>query len=221
MNTFTVVVDTPQVTEEPQVQAKEKLFIKGLPVTHTPPDGEPTQATYVYACAYGDRHYVIFGADTTNPRELIVYGKDLTPNRSLTPDEMITYLTDELAEVCADSEIRRKRSQNLYDDIAIIAERLRDEAENRGWCQEYNDLCEDLNSIMSDSHMLPLTQEYEVDIEIEATVKTVRTVTVMASSFEEAQELVLDDPDSYIDTSEEALEAASDGGFDSLDVNIA
>lgn len=218
MNTFIV---TTEETPAPEVtQATERLFINGLPVTHTPPDSEPVQAVYSHPMAYGNRHYVIFNAESSNPSELYVQGQHITPNRSLNDQEMITYLTNELYEASKEADIYRQRAARLSIDIEKIVEALREEAENRGWCDEYNQFCINANEDLSEPHLLPLEQEYEVEVEVRATVTARATLSVMARSRDLAEEMVIDDPDSFFDPTEEALSEIKMSGFDDYDVNF-
>jgi hypothetical protein len=216
MNTFTVTTE-----ETPAPLVTEKIFIKGLPVTHTPPGGEPVQAVYSHPMAYGDRHYIIFNAESSNPSELYVQGDHITPNRPLTDEEMVSYLTNELYEANEDADRFRKRIVRLVADVEVITEALRDEAESRGWCDDYNEFCSTVNANLSETHLLALEQEYEVDVEVEATVRTTRTISVLARSLEDAQEMVTVDPETFFDPIEEAIDAARAGGFDDLEVNLA
>jgi hypothetical protein len=215
MSTFTIVTE-----EAPAPQVQEKIFIKGLPVTHTPPDGEPVQAVYSHPMAYGDRHYVIFNAESSNPSELYVQGSHITPSRSLNDQEMIAYLNEELYTANEEAETYKKRAVRIIADLEKIVEALRDEAQDREWCDEYNQFCTNLNVELSEPHLLLLEQEFEVEVEVVANVTTRVTVSVMARSYEDAQDMVLEDPRMFFDPSEQALEEAQNSGFDDYDVNF-
>jgi hypothetical protein len=215
MNTFTV---TTEETPAPEVtQAKERIFIQDLPVTYTGGHVPLLQALYVSPAAYGKRHYITLG----DIKEVVAADAEIIPNRSLNDQEMIMYLTNELYEASKEADIYRERAVRIIADLEVIAEALRDEAESRGWCDEYNDFVTQVSEKTSEHHLLPLEQEYEVDVEVEATVRTTRTISVLARSLEDAQEMVTEDPETFFDPIEEAIDAARAGGFDDLEVNLA
>jgi len=215
MNTFTV---TTEKTPAPEVtQATERLFILDLPVTYTVGDSQPLQALYVSPAAYGKRHYITLG----DIKELTAMDSEITPNRSLNDQEMIAYLTNELYEASKEAEIYRERAVRIIADIEAISECLRDEAESRGWCDEYNQFVNKVSEKTSEDHLLPLEQEYEVEVEVRATVTARATLSVMARSRDLAEEMVIDDPDSFFDPNDEALSEAKMSGFDDYDVNLA
>ena len=204
------------VTDETTTQPVETIFIHGLPVMYTR-YGEPQEATYGYEYAHVSGRHVVTLSDGTL---VDAYTSELTPVRPLTDAEMITYLTEQLYEASASADSYKKMYCKADDDIQSIATALREEAENRGWCQEYSDFCDQVNSTLNTGIRLEsLEQEFEVDIEIEATITAVRTVTVTARSLDDAQTFVQDDPQSFFDVEAEISEAAS-MGVSEYSVNI-
>jgi hypothetical protein len=213
MNTFTVIVDTPQ---EEVTQAKEKLFIHGMPITYTVALLTPQQATYDELFSeLSDRHTITLLIEGTS---LIVNGSEIKPNRSLTDEEMVAYLTEQLFESSNKVEQLRRTVVLLEQDAEIISDDLLEEAVNRGWCQEYNQFCEEVNSKLSMLALQPQESEYEVEVEVQAEVNTRYTVFVTASSLESAQSMVDDDPDMFLDPAEVALAAAKRDGWDDVTV---
>lgn len=216
MTTFTIITEetpAPEVT-----QAVEKIFTKDMPVMYKTLDMEPVEATYGYAYgSMGYRHVLML----SDGKSVVATIDEITPMRSLTDAEMIAYLTDELYEASLSADSYKKMYHNAVEDIDAISSALSEEAENRGWCSEYNDFCQQVNATLKGGgYLQPLEQEYEVEIEIEATVKASRTVYVMASSYDDAVSMVADDPECYIDPSEEASEAARSCGWDDIEVNV-
>jgi hypothetical protein len=145
---------------------------------------------------------------------------EITPNRSLTDEEMIAYLNQELYAANKEAEMYMKRTNRLISDLGIIAEALRNEAENREWCDEYNEFCDTVNSKTEEHPLIPLEQEYEVEVEVTATVTTRATLSVMARSRDLAEEMVIDDPNCFFDPNDEALSEAKMSGFDDYDVSL-
>lgn len=214
MTTITIITEEPQVT-----QATEKIFIRDLPVMYKMLDLEPVEAIYNHQYLGSiDRHYITIVSDG---KEVIARADELTPSRSLTDAEMIVYLTEQLYEASTSAESYKSAYQSSDDDIATIAYALREEAESRGWCQEYNEFCHQVNSTLRTGERLEaLEEEYEVEVEVEATVTVRQYITVMARSQDHASELVLDDPESYFDPTGIALEGASATGWDNYDINL-
>ena len=215
MNTFTVATE-----ETPTTQATEKLFIHGIPVTYKPLDGSPQQATYDegFRYTYIDKHTITLVADGTS---VVVNGSDITPNRSLTDVEMVAHLTEQMFEMGATIDRQVKTIATLHNDHDKISTALREEAENRGWCGEYNTFCEEVNSTLEMSELQPLEQEYEVEVEVKAEISTRYTVVVTASSLESAQSMVEDDPEMFFDPSDAALDAAKHNAWDDLEVSLS
>jgi hypothetical protein len=214
MNTFTIITEetpAPEVT-----QATEKLFIPDLPITYKVGDSAPIQALYLSQGSYGKRHYITLG----DIKEVTAHESEITPNRSLNDQEMIMYLTNELYEASKETDVYRERAVRIIADLEVIAEALRDEAESRGWCDEYNEFVDKVSEKTSGHHLIPLEQEYEVEVEVTATVTTRATLSVMARSQDLAEEMVIDDPDSFFDPNDEALSEAQMSGFDDYDVSL-
>jgi hypothetical protein len=214
MNTFTVVTGEAQAPEV--TQAKERIFIHDLPVTYTTALSPSIEALYQNPAPYGKRHYITLG----DIKELVVSDSEISPNRSLNDQEMIMYLTNELYEASKEADVYRERAVRIIADLEKIVEALRDEAQDREWCDEYNQFCTNLNVELSEPHLLLLEQEFEVEVEVVANVTTRVTVSVMARSYEDAQDMVLEDPRMFFDPSEQALEEAQNSGFDDYDVNF-
>jgi hypothetical protein len=215
MNTFTAATE-----ETPTTQATEKLFIHGMPVTYTPLDGSPQQATYDegFRSVYADKHTITLVADGTS---VVVNGSDITPNRSLTDEEMVAYLTEQMFEMGATIDRQDGFIKTLHSDIDKISTALKEEAENRGWCGEYNTFCEEVNSTLEMSELQPLEQEYEVEVEVKAEISTRYTLMVTASSLENAQSMVEDDPEMFFDPTSAASDAVQNDGWDDYEVSLA
>lgn len=69
------------------------------------------------------------------------------------PDEIIADLTNQLHEVCTQYDIKKERCDSLATGVdkamAIIGERLIQEAEDRGWCSEFDDIIEEVNESLA------------------------------------------------------------------------
>lgn len=205
MTTFTIVTEEPEVT-----QATDKIFIHGLPVMYKMLDLEPVEAIYDYAYSgLRNSHLIRLVADG---KEVVARTDELTPSRSLTDAEMILYLTEQLYEASNSADSYQQAYRSSDDDIDRIANALSEEAESRGWCEEYSEFCDQVNAVLvTGTRLQPVEREFEIDVEIEATITVTRTVTVTARSQEDAETFVQEDPESFLDVESEISDAASMG----------
>lgn len=105
--------------------------------------------------------------------------------------------------------------------IEIIGERLIQEAERRGWCDEFDSIIDDVNAELPGSFALPTRErEYEVEIEVEATVTFTHTVTVTARNEDEARDNVEYDLNAYFDPDDAASDHVSYNGFTDVSTDI-
>jgi hypothetical protein len=102
-----------------------------------------------------------------------------------------------------------------YEDIAVIRDRLVAEAENRGWCSEFDDIIEEVNQKL---HVEMERRESEYELVVSFSVSGSTTVRVTATSAEEAAAFVRDDADAFLDVDEIVVDAARYGGFDIDDI---
>lgn len=111
----------------------------------------------------------------------------------------------------------RETRANFDRSMEIISRRLNGEAENRGWCDEFDRIVEDVNADLPGPYFLEKRRrEFEVQWTEKYTVTVHRSATIMAESDEEAIDEVRewDEADTY------DLKEAIDNGnyeFDSAD----
>lgn len=98
------------------------------------------------------------------------------------------------------NEANALQQQAIQEAVQAVFEKARQIATDHGYCSTYQEI---ESEIIADLpyEIAPAIREYEVEVEIESTVYWSETVTVEASSAEEAARKVEDDPDSYIDSS--------------------
>ena len=215
MTTFAITEETPN--EEVVTQAEEKIFIHDLPVMYKMGGyQEPELATYNCQYLTGNLHSITLPDGKTTS----VRSDEITPSRQLSDTEMIYYLTDELLKASEQVDNYKKLYSSAQDDLEKISDALSEEAENRGWCSEYNEFCNQVNDGLTIGFLKPLTQEYSVDFEIQASVTLTRTIYVTASSQEEAEGFFSEDPEAYIDPEDEAFDGIKSSGWDNVEVNV-
>jgi hypothetical protein len=138
-------------------------------------------------------------------------------------------LINDLTQEIADLRERHTRLQaardRLADDVAhdsnYITERLTSEAERRGWCEQYDEIIESLNSNLRVVRIEPRTQEFDIEVTVTATVSTTTTVTVTATRLDDAVEMIQNGSADIEDQAARALEDhIANSGWDDIDIEI-
>lgn len=102
-------------------------------------------------------------------------------------------------------------SRDAYAAIEIIGRRLLDEAEKRGWCDEFDTIINEVNDELPGPFALPVREkEYEVEWMETYTVTVHRSVTYTASSEEDAIDMAKEED---IDQSD-LIDAIRNGQWD-------
>lgn len=120
---------------------------------------------------FGERY--LLPADLTN----------VTNAEEPSPDEVIADLTNQLHEVCTQYDIKKERCDSLATGadkaMAIIGERLIQEAENRGWCDTFDQIVEEVNKELGDATG---SSRFQLPVrEVEKTVRLMRRRIVTES----------------------------------------
>ena len=132
----------------------------------------------------------------------------------------VSALTAEKERLERDVQTFRTRADTYATDFSIVGEALMEEAENRGWCDEYDRFVENVNVLTSLLDLPEREREYEVVVTGTATVSWSHPVTVTARSADEAIEMVENNPSAYFDMDEAATDALNYGyGWDSNDID--
>ena len=174
-------------------------------------------------------HIMVDFQGTNGTLNFVVYQWELVECADATPAEQQSNEVDRLKQRIKELEDATSGQVvmigNLKQALKIINERLNEEASNRGWCDEFNDILDQVNSRIQNEAdgcfvLEGNTKEYEVQIEGEATVRWTHTVTVEANSEDEAIAMVEDNPDAYFDMGDAAEEQISYGnGWDDNEIN--
>ena len=141
---------------------------------------------------------------------------NVTHGEMPTPDEIIADLTDQLYQASKEVD----RYSNMYlTDMVHWENTMRDVKDRQGWCDEgTNKIIGELNQGFIGWQLDYYEQEFEIEVEVMATISTRVTVTVSATSEELAAEYVLDDPTSYLNPYEEL---AAEVPYCDYDVDLA
>ena len=142
----------------------------------------------------------------------------VSPNHNPTVGELV-YTMNNLA-------LRERRqtiqvqevNQQAYDAIRIIGERLLREAEDRGWCAEFDKIIDEVNLALPDRFALPTrVKEYELTWTETYTVTVHRSATYTASDEGSAIEMARSEEDGV--TRDDLRDAISNGDYEYEDSN--
>ena len=120
------------------------------------------------------------------------------------------------------SHRRLLQIEEARTNFNLISEELIRQANDRGWCEEYDQIVETLNeSMVGGFRLTERTKEYEVEFDININGHSVYsgTVEITAKSQEEANEFFSDSPSDYVDLEEVVIDAIRYGSID-LDVEL-
>lgn len=94
------------------------------------------------------------------------------------------------------SEAEYNKLKNKYEllekDFTTVSQALRKEAEDREWCSDYNKFVEDVNEHLIVKELELLEREYVVEITFTRTQKVETSITITATSRQEAEDIVND-----------------------------
>lgn len=113
-------------------------------------------------------------------------------------------LSREIVELREQAATWSKRYDYAIDFINTVSERLIEEANNRNWCSDYDDIVDEVNAKSGMPGVIMLRereQEYTFDVRIEARVNVTTEVKIMARSQEHAEDLISQDVESYLEES--------------------
>jgi hypothetical protein len=94
---------------------------------------------------------------------------------TLDQDLAITEHTDVVHQL----DVAKLTIEVLKNDIRIIAEALKSEAGDRGWCEDYRAFVDDVNARCSDAHLQPCWARWRIEykVVIEATTDAIENAT--------------------------------------------
>jgi len=88
-------------------------------------------------------------------------------------------------------ETARTERGNWQSDVDLFADMIREEAENRGWCDEYDVFVDHYNNKSKVAWIEPRTNDYEVEVTMEFTVQVTTMVCTEAKNEDDARDNVL------------------------------
>jgi hypothetical protein len=107
---------------------------------------------------------------------------------------------------------------NYAKDMETISQRLIEEAENRGWCREFDDIIDEVNDkLVGPCRLDTREQDIEIEVTVRSTVYATTTVIVRARDEDQAAQFLADEPDSYFDMNDVLSDHVSNWGFEDID----
>ncbi len=85
-----------------------------------------------------------------------------------------------------------KAKANMQSDIDLIAEMLETEATDRNWCEEYDTFIDHFNNKSKIAYIEPRSNDYEVEVELELTIRIKTSAYTSARNSDEAVDNVRD-----------------------------
>lgn len=144
-----------------------------------------------------------------------------------TPDELIQIIercSNDLATVKARRTETEQRLQDVDErfrrSIDIIGQRLLQEAEDRGWCDSFDSIIDEVNSQLPFYELPTREEEYEVTVSVSGYIRTTTSVMVMARSQDAANDMVAEDVHSYVDADDVLTDAARNESFDDIECEV-
>jgi hypothetical protein len=208
----------------PLRKASEFAVLRGEKVIIHSTVMDETKGTVHYNVVYPD---ALRGSEMVAPHQLSDWVEPEPP----TADDIIADLTEQLYEACLQADQQSKRSEDMEQrlrtqqgyyrsDMLHWESVMRAQKDEQGWCDEgSNRVIAILNDGFIGGWEVELyTEEFEVEVEISSHVSTTYTVTVSATSQDEANSMVIDDPDCFFNT-QEALADALNNSY-GLDIDV-
>lgn len=140
-----------------------------------------------------------------------VYDRIANPNTKPTVGEIIYAMNSIALSQTREQANHQAFSRDAYAAIEIIGRRLLDEAERRGWCDEFDTIINEVNDELPGPFALPTREkEYEVEWAETYTVTVYRSMTYTASSPDDAIDMAREED---IDSSD-LIDAIRNGNWE-------
>jgi len=137
-----------------------------------------------------------------------------TTSRPPTIGEIIWALNNSHLREDRVSKDRLTFSTDAYRALEIIGERLLQESQDRGWCDEFDRIIDEVNESLPGPFALPVREkEYEVTWDETVTVTVSRCTTVTARNEQDAIDQVRNDGDEV--ENHEVIDAVREGHWES------
>lgn len=132
-------------------------------------------------------------------------------------DVRITSLTSDLVQFRAEYEAYKRK---VADDWAKASDVLIEAAADYGYCDDYDDLIEKVNGIITTGQLKTRERTFTLEYEVTTTITASIEVEVKATSQEAARELFEDCPSDYYDFVQTMMDEIYNGGGDDAEYSM-
>jgi TolA-binding protein len=168
-----------------------------------------------------------FDGSSQNKVNLIVHGWELVECADATPAEQqsneLSRAEQRIKELEDTTTSQVLRINHLVRALEIVNERLNKEADDRGWCNEFNEILDEVNERIASEAGACFTLEgnerdFEFIVQGTSTVHWSSTVQVTARNEDDARRFLEDSIHEYVNTDEAAQEEIRFNGFSDEDI---
>lgn len=144
----------------------------------------------------GDRYYYVSHFTILGRTEA---KDDLTadPVIELTEDQKEIERLKKLIETM-DARIGTMLSDTVHNS-KVLTNNFYRLKERHNWCDEANSTAVDINEDLRGGLLIDVEQEFDIEVRVEASFSTTVLVQVTAATLEQAQEMVMDSPEEFIE----------------------
>ena len=111
--------------------------------------------------------------------------------------------------------------RNAHETLRIISDFVNEEAEIRGWCDEFDGIIDRVNDQIPFGELTKRAREYALQVTLNVSASTIHTVTITASNIEDAEEELRSNLSEYIDEREIVGDIDCLDDIDIVDIDFA
>jgi hypothetical protein len=164
----------------------------------------------------GDRHYYV------SHFLILERGPDYVD-----PAIPVIELTEHEKEIVRLKEVNRvqmERINTLHENEThnsrVLSSKFIELKEKHNWCDEANEVAHEINEQLRGGLEIECEQDFDIEMDVVATLRTSITAIVTASSREQAESMVMEDPSNYIEEYQ-VTDALSWEGWENIDYDLA
>ena len=105
---------------------------------------------------------------------------------------------DLLAQAQRERDALGEWKNRAVNDMATLSTALIREANDRGWCSEYDDIVASVNENMNVLQLTERLRQFHREVTVDMTFRVTRGLTIEARTVEEADDIIADDLHGYM-----------------------
>jgi hypothetical protein len=165
-----------------------------------------------------------FGGGLEGDRRYYVSHFEIIKDDIANPVIELTEHEKEIERLKEINRVQMERINTLYENEAhnsrVLSRNFLELKERHNWCDEANEVASGMNEEFRGNLMIECEQEFEIEMDVEATMRTTITAMVTASSREQAESMVMEDPSMYIEEYQ-VTDALSWEGWTNIDYELS